>query len=181
MSKYLKSLASLILLISLSHSLKAELTLDLLGTYETGVFNESAAEIVDYDPKTQRLFVVNGAASGIDVLEVSDPTNPVFLFQIDVSSYGGSPTSVAVDPRKRYSEIAVAVAADTVTDPGKIVFFTTNGGFLNAVTVGALPDMVTYSPKGNQVAVANEGEPAAGIDPEGSISRKERPRSKPGM
>lgn len=158
------------LLISLSASLKAELTLDLLGTYETGVFDESAAEIVDYDPATKRLFVVNGDASGIDVLEISDPTQPELLFTIDLSPFGAGPTSVAVDPRKKYSEIAVAVAADPVTDPGKIVFFTTNGGFLNEVTVGSLPDMVIYSPNGKQVAVANEGEPDGGVDPEGSIS-----------
>ncbi len=47
--------------------------LTAVGTYATGIFDEGAAEIPAYDPDTQRLFVVNGAGSSIDVLDISDP------------------------------------------------------------------------------------------------------------
>ena len=47
--------------------------LTAVGTYATGIFDEGAAEIPAYDPETQRLFVVNGADSSIDVLDISDP------------------------------------------------------------------------------------------------------------
>jgi DNA-binding beta-propeller fold protein YncE len=52
------------------------------------------------------------------------------------------------------------------------VFFDTAGAFLASVTVGALPDMVTFTPDGTKVVIANEGEPSADylVDPEGSIS-----------
>ena len=51
-----------------------------IGRYDSGIFDDSAAEIVAYDPSSQRLFVVNGANKAIDILDVSDPTNPEFSF-----------------------------------------------------------------------------------------------------
>ena len=49
------------------------ISLGQIGRYSTGVFGAGAAEIVAHDPRTQRLFVVNGASSTVDVLDLSDP------------------------------------------------------------------------------------------------------------
>ncbi len=51
-------------------------------------------------------------------------------------------------------------------------FFDTSGTLLNSLTVGALPDMLIFTPNGRRLLVANEGEPndAYTIDPEGSVS-----------
>jgi hypothetical protein len=55
--------------------------LSVLGSYASGLFEESAAEIVAHDPIRQRLFVVNAATSHrFDVLDISDPMNPVREF-----------------------------------------------------------------------------------------------------
>ena len=52
------------------------------------------------------------------------------------------------------------------------------------MTVGALPDMITFSPDGRHLLVANEGEPiaygAGQVDPEGSVSIIKLPRWEPG-
>ncbi|MGF1499013.1 MAG: hypothetical protein ACFB8W_19625, partial [Elainellaceae cyanobacterium] len=143
------------------------------------IFDEGAAEIVDFDPRTKRMFIVNGAADefdppkpgGIDVVDISDINNPTFLFSIDISPYG-SPNSVAVNPNWFRDEIAVAVEAPTKTDNGSVVFFDTDGNFIKQVEAGALPDMVTYDALGFRVLTANEGEPNDdySIDPEGSIT-----------
>jgi DNA-binding beta-propeller fold protein YncE len=144
------------------------INLAVLGTYAAGIYNLGAAEIVAHDPATQRLFVVNGATSKIDVLSIANPAAPVLLFSIELAAYGRQANSVDVFG----GVIAAAVEANVKTDNGKVVFFDANGNFLNAVEVGALPDMLTFTPNGQMVLVANEGEPNNDytIDPQGSVS-----------
>ena len=170
-AKWLTSAMMLVSLMPAAARSKAptkDIELKPIGTYAAGIFDESAAEIAAHDPKTQRLFVVNGGTSSIDVLDISNPTAPQFLFAIDVTPYGAQANSVDVDK----GVVAVAVEADIKTDPGRAVFFDADGNFLSAVTVGALPDMITFTPNGKTVLVANEGEPddSYTIDPEGSVS-----------
>ncbi|HRP66894.1 MAG TPA: choice-of-anchor I family protein [Thauera sp.] len=142
-----------------------QVTIWPLGSYQTGLFEQSAAEIVGHDPASQRLFVVNAASGMIDVLDVRDPASPTFLFNI---SLGGTVNSVAVHK----GLIAAAVENPVKTAPGRVVFLTAEGRTLTDVEVGALPDMLTFTPDGKRVLVANEGEPndAYTIDPEGSVS-----------
>lgn len=142
--------------------------LQKLGSYETGIFDGSAAEIPAYDTITQRLFVVNFALSRIDVLNVSNPASPQFLFAIPTADLGGAPNSVAVSN----GLVVVAIENTPKTDPGTVAFYNADGQLLNALTAGALPDMVTFTPDGTKVLVANEGEPndEYTIDPEGSVS-----------
>jgi len=149
----------------------SNVTLQKLGTFSTGLFDEGGAEIVIHDPKTQRLFAVNLGFRSIDAIDIRNPVKPRLAFRIDISPFGSQANSVAIHKR----ELAVAVEAEVKTDPGKIVFFDTDGRFINQVTVGALPDMVTYTPNGQKVLVANEGEPNSynqpdSVDPEGSVS-----------
>ncbi len=144
------------------------LEIQLLGRFETGIFADGGSEITAYDPRTKRLFITNGANNAVDAVSIVDPSNPVPVFSIDMSSYGAGVTSVAV----RDGKVAVAVVSNPSTDPGKVVFFTTDGSFRRMVTVGSLPDMITFTPDGRYLLVANEGEPNSDytIDPEGSIS-----------
>jgi hypothetical protein len=139
-----------------------------LATYATGVFDEGASEIVAYDKGSERLFIINADAVRVDVLDISDPANPVELAPIDASPHGGSANSVAA-----YKGIvAVAIENEVKTDPGSVVFFDADGNFLNQLEVGALPDMVTFTPNGRYLLVANEGEPNDDytVDPEGTVS-----------
>jgi len=128
-----------------------------------------ASEITAYDAVSKRLFVVNGSLGTVDVLDLKDPTAPTLVGVIQVGSLGAAANSVAA----RGGIVAVAIEANTRTDPGTVAFY--RGPTLqlvSAVTVGALPDMLTFTPDGRQVLVANEGEPNADytVDPEGSVS-----------
>ena len=154
------------------------ITLTKIGSYETGIFDEGAAEISAYDKKSQRLFVVNADAGTVDILDLSDPTSPTKINDIDLAELCDcddldvSPNSVDVIN----GLVAVAVAREEASDEtpleGAVVFFTIDGDYLTHVDVGFNPDMLTYTPNKRWLLVANEGEPndEYTIDPEGSVS-----------
>lgn len=146
----------------------AAIRLTVLGQYQSGVYLQSAAEIVTYDPSTQRGFVINAASGEVDVLDLSNPATPTLAFTIDVSDLGADANSVAV----KNGVVAVAVEAKNRADNGLVALYDTNGTRLSVVEVGALPDALTFSPNGRWVLVANEGEPVEDYarDPEGSVS-----------
>ncbi len=160
--------AALLIVAALGPAIAQPLDATRLGTYATGLFDEGAAEIVAYDAATQRLFVVSAAAAEVLVLDASDPSALALAFTIDGTPYGAGVNSVAVAD----GVVAVAVEADPQTAPGVVALFDTDGGFVAAVPVGALPDALAFSPDGQTLVVANEGEPSDDylVDPEGSIS-----------
>jgi hypothetical protein len=131
------------------------------------VGGETASEISAFDSKSNKLFVTNVESKQISVFNLSDLDNPVEESPIVLSS--GSPNSVSVHKGK----LAVAVEADVKQNPGTIMVFDTESNMLiNSYQVGALPDMVTFSPNGKFIVSANEGEPNDDytVDPIGSIS-----------
>jgi len=143
--------------------------LEPIGTYASGIYEEGAAEIVAYDSGKKLLFVINANDATVDVLSIKDPTSPAKTGSIDVKPFGAVANSVAA----KNGIVAVAVENADKQAPGKVVFFSSASlKFLASVEVGALPDMVTFSPDGNWVLTANEGEPNADytVDPEGSVS-----------
>lgn len=142
--------------------------LSLLSTYESGTFDEGAMEILAHDPVTQQIFCINADVDGIDVFDISNATNITKTSTIDVSQWGAGANSVSYYG----GYIVAAVEADDVDVRGHAVFFDVNGNYVADVEVGYLPDMVIFTPDGQKVLVANEGEPndEYTIDPRGSIS-----------
>lgn len=139
-----------------------------IGTIDIG--DAGAAEISAYDPQTKRLFVVNnGTINRIDVLDFQDPAKPVVIANIPTAPYGGYVNSVSV----KNGLLAAAIESVNKQEPGKVVVFVTSTyAEVKKITVGALPDMLTFSPDGNYIISANEGEPSADYlnDPVGSVS-----------
>jgi hypothetical protein len=153
------------------------ITLSPIGTYASGVPFDGdfgAAEIPAYDAETQRVFVVNGQQKKIDVLDISTPSAPSLIGSIDLAL---RPNSVSAHD----GLVAVALEADPKSDPGSVAFYPASCApsacpLLNEVEAGALPDMVTFSPNGRFVLVANEGEAlvndedAIVEDPKGTVT-----------
>jgi len=144
-----------------------QIELNYIGSFDPSGNNTSTCEIVAHDPLSQRLFATSAIANFLDIINFSNPAAPSLITSISMAPYGGI-TSVAV----KNGIVAVASPNADETLDGKVVFFDTNGVFLKQVTVGALPDMITFTPDGTKVLTANEGQPNNNytIDPEGSVS-----------
>lgn len=165
-----------------SQTINEEITTAARGNsnHESAAFGESgmidlgesgAAEISAFDPLTKKLFVVNNTANNnrIDVVDLSNPAAPALMTTIPISVYGGLVNSVYV----KNGKLAAAIEATVKTNPGKVVVFnTTTHAEIAVRTVGSQPDMLTFSPDGNYILSANEGEPndAYTIDPLGTVS-----------
>ena len=146
----------------------------------THIVPDQTSEIVSFDATTNSLWVAGVA--GVDVLNAS---NGSFIQHIDTTAFG-SINSVAI----HNGIAAFAIESAVRTDPGVVKFYDTTTRSLasgvNSVTVGALPDMLTFTPNGSKLLVANEGTPStygtrigtttprnygpATLDPAGSVS-----------
>lgn len=147
------------------------ISLSFVGRYSAGAFGVSAAEIPAFDPASKRVFVVNAQAGVVEVLDMSAPTLPVKIGTIDANpiAAGATVNSVAI----HNGIVALAIEAATKTDNGFVGFYRADDlGSISHVGVGAQPDMLTFTPDGTKVLVANEGEPSNdySVDPVGSIS-----------
>lgn len=167
MKKIYKSILTLCLTGAM-FSASAQVTLEKLGTFATGAFDEGAAEIVDYSASKEYMYFVNANAAEVQIVNIADPNNPTAVSTISIAAYGAGVNSVSVGS----DFLAVAVEAANKQANGKIVFFDLDGNYIADVEAGALPDMVLISPDENYVLSANEGEPNDDytVDPEGSIT-----------
>ncbi len=150
---------------------------------------EGAAEIVAFHKTSNSIFAINssGAIPTVEVLSLDSVdanalikdiegviNNSNLTIQTTITlndNTAGDANSIAING----DLLAVAMAASETGELGNIAFYDiseTTPKFLKNVVAGYLPDMVTFSPDGTKVVVANEGEPKGdySIDPEGSIS-----------
>ncbi len=136
----------------------------------------AGAEISAFDAASDRLFVTS--ASGLQVIGVDKTLGLTLLGTVALGT--NDINSVAV----KDGLVAVAVAATDKTQPGTVFFLKADaavgaGMVQGSVTVGALPDMLTFSADGKKVLVVNEAEQATAAtttaqatvaNPEGSVS-----------
>ena len=142
----------------------------------TGVTSEISA----FDSVSNTLWVAG--VVGVDVLNMADGS---LVQHINTTSFGNI-NSIAI----HNGVAAFAIESTTITNPGIVQFYDTTTrsltGGTNTLTVGALPDMLTFSKDGSKLLVANEGTPLtysakignttphvygpAAVDPAGSVT-----------
>ncbi|MDN6749725.1 MAG: choice-of-anchor I family protein [Staphylococcus equorum] len=152
------------------------LNINHTGRYDSGAgFDKGGTEIVKYNPKNGYAYSINGDKEALDILDIKNTKNEEIqlvnrIYLQDAGIEAGDLTSVAVHPDGNY--IALSAPAKDKTKPGHVVFYSDTGKYLNDLTVGSLPDMVTFTKDGSRLLVANESEPSDDykVNPEGSVS-----------
>ena len=140
------------------------------------------AEISAFDAKSKRIFVTNGATNQIDIVSIKDPKKPVLFGRINLAKKGVTGIQ-SVATKDGLVAIATQVSTDKAA-PGKVFLADVSGKLSpsapNGIVVGSLPDSVHFSPNGQFIVTANEGEPTSycltngalptTTDPNGSVS-----------
>lgn len=127
----------------------------------------AGSEIVAIDTASNRVF--NTFSGGVEIRDLFTGN------LIGTLTVPGSSTVNSVAVKGGLVAIA-AQGAGGKQDIGKVAFFNTTdapgSAPIKTVNTGYLPDMVTFTPDGKKVLVANEGEPndVYDNDPEGSIT-----------
>lgn len=150
-----------------------KLSLSFLGRHSTNQFGVSAAEIVVYHAATKTAFAVNAQNGKLDVIDLSNPEN-IATTSTSIGVEDDTEVGATVNSVSLHGDVlAIAIQAAVKTDEGWVGFYDANTlDLISKVQVGALPDMLTFTPDGKTLLVANEGEPSDDYqtDPEGSIS-----------
>lgn len=128
-----------------------------------------SAEIPVWDAATRALWVVGG--NGLDVLDLSGHRIQTFT-----TSAFGNINSIAISGNTlalAFTNSTNAGAAGTVQFFDTQTFLSQGGSaaLLGGVQVGAVPDMLTWTPDGSRLLMANEGERQSNANnPVGSVS-----------
>ena len=145
--------------------------LQFLGrhTQRPATFDKGSAEVVTYDPASKTAIISDANGNKISFINVTNPANPVLIRDVLLTAYSGIVNGVAV----KNGLVAVALEDATLkSNPGKVLFFDMAGVFRSSIAVGALPDMIAFTPNGQRLIVCNEAEPEVNytFDAEGTVS-----------
>lgn len=129
---------------------------------------EGMTEISVLDEKKKKIFSTNPKKNVIDIFSFNK-NEIIWIDQILLKEYGSKPNSIAIN---NDSILAVAMEAQKPQENGEIILFDNMNKYMEKYRVGPMPDMIVFNKSGNELVVANEGEPSKdlSIDPLGSIS-----------
>lgn len=171
------------------------ITTQAIARFSTGRYGVAAAEITQYHSASKRIFLINGAANQIEMLPAGELKSIALSDALTANTLQSTALAIPATATVKNAVgaddtitlgfansiaisgnwLAIAVENKVKSAPGAVLLFDLSATMpvLNkAIKVGSLPDMLTFSPDGKTLLVANEGEPEANysVDPEGSIA-----------
>ena len=139
----------------------------------------SGGEIVVFNPVNNMMYVIGEFGLDMYVVDISNPSNPILAKTVDVGAMASETfqpyeiTAVAVNvPR---SLIGLGIQHEDFDANGWLLILDFDGNYVAHFPAGVGPDMVGFTPNGEYLLSANEGEPRYGFgygtyDPEGSVT-----------
>ena len=139
------------------------ITMRVVSTCRTGPFDASACEIAAWCPVSSRLLVTS-AAEGLVAVSLGKDASLSPARAVPVPGI----SSVAVHG----GTIAVCRGGSDAASAGEVLLLDRDLKLMATIPVGHGPDMLTFTPDGRTLLVANEAEPSADgtVDHAGSIS-----------
>lgn len=135
------------------------------------------AEVVSFDPTTDRAYVLNTIGNKIDVvaIDAAGALSAVSSIDLTILEDFGVANSVAI----KNGVLAVAYGNAVPGAAGYVALFNSSGTLIKTIEVGAGPDQIVFTADGSRLLVANEGEPVSVslpgggsqvVNPEGGVS-----------
>jgi uncharacterized protein len=130
--------------------------LSLVATYDTGL-GANGSEIIGIR-HTDLIAALTNVAGSVDLLDLSNPSQPQLLRRVNVDTTAGTPNSVAIHPFYDYFLVVTGTAGSI----GAVAAYrVSDGSLLDSAPAGIQPDSIAIAPNGQYAVVANEAE---GVD-----------------
>ncbi len=164
----MKKCASLITLLCLPLLISAQLKMELIHLEESGIFNDNATRTIAFDRFNKQVYSTNQRANRIDYYDYTNPYKVTTLGSINLNAYLDKVTGVDA----LFGAVAVIGYGISPQSPGKLILFDDQGSYITALTTGAYPTEVRFSPGGNLLVVSCEGTPSDDYlnDPKGVVT-----------
>lgn len=113
--------------------------------------NAIASQNLVYDEKNKVFYVINANNVSLDFIDYADNDSIKFIRKIDLTAYGKYPVAIALSEKA----IAVTIQNEIAVDSGKVVFFNTNGEFINAFNVAPNVGGIQFDETGKKVYISH--------------------------
>ena len=114
---------------------------------------EAIADMTLFDKCQESLFAICGAST-VKVIDLKDQDNPTLIRTIDLSGFGKRVKNLVC----KDDLVAIAVQSETEHEPGRVVFFKSDGTFISDVMVVESPENITFATDGDYMTVASANE-----------------------
>lgn len=142
-------------LFSFSQAHASDATLEIISIYNINEISKKT-EVISIQESTQRIALSCSSKGIVDIISIKNPPKPKSLNRFTVTN-GEEISSVAFHPSENY--FAVSVINQDPFSAGKIqIHDADTGELLKTFQSGVHPDGLDFSPNGEYLIVANEGE-----------------------
>lgn len=123
--------------------------------------SDAIADMTLIDQCQESIFAICGAST-VKIFDFKDANNPKLLRVIDLSGFGAMVKNLVC----KDDLVAIAVQGEETQEPGRVLFYKSDGTFLSEVQVSSTPESLAFTSDGQEMVVNN----GKGVDVDDSQS-----------